>query len=137
MLKEKSVPKKSESVVLTSIIDIDKDISTKKVTSDVPITPIFKWRSRDGKEITEDVNNIYEQIVFWRKNLFLLPTGKAGKRYIDETNRLFGEWLRDSPQKSIALKAIMIMPGLILQKPSKNSKARDHLLALKRQLRRR
>ena len=44
------------------------------------------------------------------------------------------EWLQESPLEDIAFKAIMIMRNLILQKPSKNSKAKDHLEALERRL---
>ena len=67
------------------------------------------------------------------KNLFLLPSGKAGKQCIDETTKLMNEWLQELPLKDITFKAIMIMPNL-LQKPSKNSKAKDHLIALERRL---
>ena len=44
------------------------------------------------------------------------------------------EWLQESPLKDIAFKAMMVMPNLLLQKPSKNSKAKDHLKALERLL---
>ena len=44
------------------------------------------------------------------------------------------EWLQESPLKDIGFKAIMIMRNLILQKPSKNSKAKDHLKTLERRL---
>ena len=81
-----------------------------------------------------NVSTVYEQVVYWKKNLFLLPSGKAGKQYIDETTKLMNEWMQESPLKDIAFKAIMIMPILLLQKPSKNSKAKDHLKALERRL---
>ena len=42
------------------------------------------------------------------------------------------EQLHKFPLKDIAFKAIMIMPNLLLQKPSKNSKVKDHLKALER-----
>ena len=86
------------------------------------------------KQIKETVNDIYEDIVFWRKNLFMLPTGSNGKKYIQEITRLMNSWTEDSPLKEIAFKAIHIMPSLLLQKPSKNSKAKEHTLALKRRL---
>ena len=44
------------------------------------------------------------------------------------------ERLHDSPLKNIALKAIMIMPSLLLQKPSQKSKSREHLKALEQLL---
>ena len=45
------------------------------------------------------------------------------KKCIDETTRLMNAWLSDSCLKDIAFKAIIIMPGLVLQKPAENSKA--------------
>ena len=42
--------------------------------------------------------------VFWRTNICLLPTGKAGKSFIDETSRLLNAF---SPLKNIAFKAIL------------------------------
>ena len=33
---------------------------------------------------THTVNTTYDKIVFWRKNLFLLPTGSCGKKCIEE-----------------------------------------------------
>ena len=64
----------------------------------------------------------------------MVPTGTSGKKFINETTRLFDQWTNDTPLKSIALKAIHIMPALLLQKSSRNSKARDHLIALERRL---
>jgi len=75
--------------------------------------------------------------VFWRKNVFLLPTGECGKDYIDEMTRLLNAWIGDSALKNISFKAIMIMPSLLLQKPSKESKAKDHKEALERRFKHR
>ena len=94
----------------------------------------YKWASYDNKTFETNVDFIYEKVVYWRKNLFLLPTGKAGKSYIDEITRLMNECLRNSPLKRIAFKVIVIMPNLLLQKPSKCSKSKEHLKALKRRL---
>ena len=49
-----------------------------------------------------NVSVVYEQIVYWKKNLFLLLSGKAGKQVLDETTKLINEWLQDSPLKDIA-----------------------------------
>ena len=59
---------------------------------------------------------IYEKIVYWRKNLFLLPSGKWGKEYVCETTKMLNHWVEDSPMKDIAFKVIMILPNLLLQK---------------------
>ena len=80
------------------------------------------------------ISTAYEKNRLLEK-VFLLPTVKAGKSFIDKTNRLLNEWAQDSPLKSIAFTTIMVMPSLLLQKPSKTSKAKDHSEALVRRLR--
>ena len=64
----------------------------------------------------------------------MLPSGAVGKRYVEEVTRLMELCTQDTPLKSISLKAIHAMPALLLQKPSKSSKARDHLQALERRI---
>ena len=53
---------------------------------------------------------------------FLLLTGEAGKGFIEEMIRLANSWTYKSNLETIALKALMIIPGLLLQKTSLNSK---------------
>ena len=90
----------------------------------------FSWNLVTEK----DSNNAYEKTVHWKKNLFMLPSGAAGKRYVEEVTRLMKLWIQDTPLKSISLKAIHVMPALLPQKPSKSSKAKDHLQALTRRI---
>ena len=96
--------------------------------------PSYIWNGIPSNVFEVLIHAAYEKVVYWRKNVFLLPTGKAGKSFIDETRRLLDEWVQDSPLKSIAFTAIMVMPSLLLQKPSKTSKAKDHAGALERRL---
>ena len=39
----------------------------------------FYWNDVAGMQFTNELNNAYEKIVRWRKNLFMLPSGAAGK----------------------------------------------------------
>ena len=48
----------------------------------------FKWNQIDGTLFTTNLNIVYDKIVYWKKNLFLLPTGAIGKAYIQEVTRL-------------------------------------------------
>ena len=61
------------------------------------------------------------------KNLFLVPTGTAGREYV----KLMDEWLEHSvkgtPFQGIALKVFFTLPNLMLQKPSLKSKTKDHI----------
>ena len=60
-------------------------------------------------------------IVFWCKNLFLLPTSSAGKKYIDKTSMLMNQWLQDSPMKNVFKQ---------YAKSFRSCKSKDHLLTL-------
>ena len=53
---------------------------------------------------------------------------------IEEIIRFLKLCIQDLPLKPIALKAILIMPVLCPQKPSKKSKLKDHLVSLERRL---
>ena len=64
----------------------------------------------------------------------MLPSGAAGKRYVEEVIRLLKLWIQDTLLKSISLKAVHVIPELLLDKPSKSSKAKDHLQALERRV---
>ena len=115
----------------------DSQFSTKTlISADEPSTQSVQyiWGKYKDHEFEKNLSQVYEIVVFWRKILFLLPSGKAGRKFIGEVSRLMSEWLHDSPLKDIAFKAIMVMPSLLLQKPSQKSKSKDHLRALERRL---
>ena len=90
----------------------------------------YKWGNYDGHLLEKKADIIYDIIVYWNKNLFMLPTGQAGKDYIDEITWLLNAWIQDSTMKHITFKAIVVIPSLILQKPSCNSEVKDHSEAL-------
>ena len=94
----------------------------------------YTWGNYDNKTFEQNLNMAYEQIVYWRKNIFMVPTGKIGKQYINESTRLLNAWTEESSLKDVVFKAIMVMPSLLLQKPSKTSKAKDHVAALDRRM---
>ena len=64
----------------------------------------------------------------------MMPSGAAGGKYIEEITRLLKFCIQDSPLESIALKGIHVMSAFLLQKPSKNSKSKDHLVSFERRL---
>ena len=86
----------------------------------------------DGNYFSNLIESFYDEGVFWKKNVFEIPSGKAGKAFI----RLQTEWLSkfntDTNFKRISLKVFMILPIILLQKPSARSKAKDHSEALLR-----
>ena len=50
-----------------------------------------------GSRFEALIHDAYEKIIQWKRNIFMLPTGASGKKYIDETTRLFNLWINNSP----------------------------------------
>lgn len=74
-----------------------------------------------------DINNAYDEVVHWRRNIFKILSGKAGKLFVRELARLFKAYAECSTLEGIALNAAMLLPILVLQKPHRNSKSKDHI----------
>ena len=75
--------------------------------------------------INNEFDEVYNKVVHWRKSLFLLPSGSTGKRFIEEMTRLINSWTSRSEQDTVAMKALMVLPTLLLQKTSLTSKSKD------------
>ena len=69
-----------------------------------------------------------------RRTCLCCQVEQLGKRYIEEVTRLMKLWIQDTQFKSISLKAFHVMLALLLQKPSKSSKAKDHLQEFERRI---
>ena len=63
-----------------------------------------------------------------------MPFGKVGKSFIQEMANLFQAYGKNSSLECIALKACLLIQVLLLQKPLKTSKAKDHVTCLQRRL---
>ena len=96
-----------------------------------PLNPIseFTWGSVDGATFIDQVDNAYDTVVNWRRNIFGLPYGNIGKDFVSELSRLFRDYANDSALEAIALKAAMIMPPLLLQNPA-FSKQKENIKCL-------
>ena len=89
------------------------------------------WKTRTGQEFSDDINDAYSKIVHWKHNLFMIPSGAQGKRFVGELARLFNAFASESALEAFAIKAAMTMPALLLQKPSTKSKSIDHVNCLR------
>jgi len=72
----------------------------------------------------------YEEVVYWRPNVFMIPFGKAGKSFVWELAKLYQVFADQSALHSIALMAYYVMQPLLLQKPYIQSKSKDHSICL-------
>jgi len=95
----------------------------------------IKWGSMVGEElIAEKVQAVYQEMVTWRKNLFLVPRGKSGSDFIKELTRLILLFADATKWERLSFALVHIFLPIMLQKPSSKSKARDHVTYLTKRL---
>ena len=70
----------------------------------------------------EEIENAVNDLVHWKRNLFNLPKEAPGKAFINELTKQINEWCSKSLIRDICLKALMIMPSLMLQRISNKCK---------------
>ena len=92
--------------------------------------PTSSWGDVDGETFRCALNGTYDEIVHWKRNLFKVPSGKAGTAFVHELSRMFRAYADHSALENVAMKAAMVMPALLLQKPHSRSKTKDHVLHL-------
>ena len=81
--------------------------------------PNFIWGNNQGEEYCAKVNQAYEEVVHWRRNLFQVPSGSAGKAFVTELARLYQAYTDGSSLESVALKACTVAPILLLHAEAK------------------
>ena len=65
------------------------------------------WGSISYESVCDTINGVYDEIVHFRRNIFNVPTGRAGKAFIEELTF----WIKhsNSDLNSVALKAFMVL----------------------------
>ena len=96
--------------------------------------PNFSWGEHSGQVIYDVINSSYEEVIHWKPNLFLVPFGSAGTSVVKEIARLFQAFADGSSLERVSMKAITLVQTLLLQKPSRRSKTKEHVCHLKRRL---
>ena len=85
----------------------------------------IKWGEMEGEEaVRKCISSTYNEITKWRKNLFLVPRGKAGNDFLKEMTRLLYLFINDTKWSRIALALVHILGPIMLQKPSKKIKGK-------------
>ena len=95
-------------------------IPTPQLVHDGDIPLQLEWGDVSLREFVEELDEAYDEISRFRKNLFKLPSGESGKSFLKH----YTFWLKklnynEKYYKDFVLKAFMVMPALIMQKPSK------------------
>lgn len=83
---------------------------------------------------THRLNEAYSIVAHWKRNIFSVPSGNAGKSFVSELARQHRSYAEGSALESIALKAATVMCILLLQKPTRTSKSCDHVNCIERRL---
>ena len=95
----------------------------------------FKWGAvKDTVVFVANIDEVYKEVVHWKQNLFMLPSGREGQAFICELVKMFQFYGESSPLERIALKCAMILPSLILQKPLPTSRSANQMKAIHHRL---
>ena len=78
-----------------------------------------------GEKFEYLVTVAYNDTIFRRKNLFLIPSKKTGKRFIKELTFWLDQYDRDTKLHKTALKLFILVSNLVMQTPSKESNAKE------------
>jgi len=89
--------------------------------------PNFVWGSKDASCFCEDLDAAYSEVVHWRRNVFEVPSGSAGKAFVCELARLFRAVDQGSSLKFVVLKAVFVACAVLLQHTSPHSKPTDNV----------
>ena len=85
--------------------------------------PNIQHNGIHGKEFADIIDGTYDELVKWRKNAFIVP---SGKKIVNLLTFWLDHFNNNTCYKGIALKVFMVLPSLLLQKPSTNSKMKEH-----------
>ena len=101
----------TSEIVNTSEIPIERnwnnDVTLQLYKPDPPLNA--EWHEYSGEQFVNLINSTYNDIIHWS----------------EMTER--DHYNRGTAFKCIALKKLLTLPYLLLQKPSRNSKAKDHV----------
>ena len=122
----------TSTILEADVLTIETDILLANIANCIPDEPYPNkdWHDITGLEFTQTIDNVYDEIEHWRKNIFKLPSGTAGRSFISLLTNWLDYFNRGTEFRRIALKVFMVLPCLLLQKPSRQSKSKDHLKKL-------
>ena len=92
------------------------------------------WTDHTPSELFDVFESLSEATAAWIPNLFTVPSSKAGKAFVEELTRLITGFNHKPDAEIYSLSAAILAPTLLLQKPSKASKDKEHSEILLRRL---
>ncbi len=123
----------SQTADITGELDTPSPIPT--LPNFMPMAdPSFVWAVYDSATIISTISTAYDEVVCWRRNNFPVPTSKAGTAFVSELSWLFRAYAEGTALECVILKAITVVSILLLQKPHRKSKPREHTSCLEHRL---
>ena len=104
---------RNKTLLAPSEVEVTLDSNNHKHSSSITNVPLEEEQTQK-----KTINEPYEKMVFGRKLIFQLPSNREGKQFVNEITSLIDAWSFDSASKIIAIKNVMVLPNLILQKSS-------------------
>ena len=80
------------------------------------------------------ISQAYEKVVYWKRNIFVLPKGKQRKVFIQEMTNWVNKWCNKMQYGDIAFNAMFIMSSLLLQRTTIKSIDKENKETLERRL---
>ena len=115
-------------ILSQSVSPDDATLRSLPTFSDMNTTDAMWSENVSCHEFREAINTAYMEIVHWRPNLFMLPSGSIGKCFVRELSSLFNAFSISSAYEAFAITAAMSMPAYA------KSKTRDHMAYLEKRL---
>ena len=80
------------------------------------------------------ITSAHERVVQWRRNLFMVPLGKTGERFVAELARLVESFVAGGGGRLCAWTAVVVACHILLQKPNDSKVDRSSVAHLDRRL---
>ena len=129
-VKSNSVPKRpievnslvKEALISTTVsAHLDCRMKTPKSSRNLPQFDVRPseikakmWGNISLQRFCEEINNICNEVVHFRRNIFNLPSGRVGEHFIEELTFWLKQFNSNSDLNSVALEAFMVLPSVIL-----------------------
>eukprot|EP00117_Sycon_ciliatum_P037591 scpid15790/ scgid28089/ len=91
------------------------------------------WSVGDEREY-DIVRTLFDEVVHWKRNIFMLPLGSAGREFVMEIANIISFFNLDTPLSGIAWTVLTIACHLLLQKPLGSSRGGENATILRSRL---
>ena len=84
----------------------------------------------EARQHSDDLARAYEEVVQWRRNLYIVPYGSAGQAFVEELAHIIEQFVDGGERQADSWKSVTVACQLLLQRPrheDTNSTASHHL----------